>query len=170
MYHNERQYEGLTNVWLTPRWLTDLLGPFDCDPCAADPRPWDIGETTNITEALDGLTTPWNSRHFVFINPPYGPHVGKWADALAAHPGGGIMLIFARTETIAVQRALSRCDAVFFLNRRVTFLQGEPPHTPGKTSGGAPSMVLAFGQEAVARIHRLSIKHLGLKFTRDDPL
>jgi hypothetical protein len=167
MYHNERGYEGLTNVWLTPRWLTEKLGPFECDPCAADPRPWDIGTDQNITEAQDGLVTPWQG--FAYVNPPYGPHVGKWADLLANHEPGGILLIFARMETQAVQRALLRCDAVYFLSRRLTFLEGTPPHNPAKGSGGAPSMLIAFGELAVGRISRFKRGDgSGVKFVRDD--
>jgi hypothetical protein len=26
--------QGLTQVWLTPKWILDPLGPFDLDPCA----------------------------------------------------------------------------------------------------------------------------------------
>ncbi len=51
---HEKPFEGATNVWLTPRDIIDGLGPFDLDPCAADPRPFDIA-ATNYTEAQDGL-------------------------------------------------------------------------------------------------------------------
>ena len=32
---------GDNQVWLTPKFILDALGPFDLDPCAApEPRPW----------------------------------------------------------------------------------------------------------------------------------
>jgi hypothetical protein len=151
MYHNEAQYEGKTNVWLTPKDLLDALGAFDLDPCAADPRPFDIGTKLNFTQADDGLAQEWPQDHFAFCNPPYGPHTGAWLDRMAQH-NYGIALTFARTETRAMQRALRRCSAVFFPDKRVTFLTGKPPHLPGRTSGGAPSMLLAFGHMAALRL------------------
>lgn len=44
-----------TNVWLTPRYVLDLLGQFDVDPCAATVRPWDCARI-NYTEADNGLS------------------------------------------------------------------------------------------------------------------
>jgi len=52
--------QGDTNVWLTPQWLIEALGPFDLDPCAApSPRPW--GTARFYYELpYDGLALPWN--------------------------------------------------------------------------------------------------------------
>ena len=77
MYHNETQYEGATNVWLTPKWVIDKLGPFDLDPCAADPRPFDIGQRVNLVERDNGLRQHWPPEMFVWMNPPYGPLDGE---------------------------------------------------------------------------------------------
>ena len=168
MYHNELQYEGLTNVWLTPRWLIDAIGPFELDPCAADPRPFDIAPR-NITQAQNGLDTAWEDgeghKPFVFCNPPYGPNTGLWLARMAEHDHG-IALVFARTETKAMQRALRDCDAVFFFNKRITFLRGEPPHEQGPTSGGAPSCLLAYGPEAYGRLVRSPLARHGQTFIR----
>jgi hypothetical protein len=41
---------GATQMHLTPRSIIDALGPFDLDPCAANPRPWDCA-AENITDA-----------------------------------------------------------------------------------------------------------------------
>lgn len=113
---HEKPYEGSTNVWLTPKGLIDALGPFDCDPCAAEPRPFDIA-TVNYTEADNGLSKQWNG--FVWCNPPYGPWVGAWLERMREH-GNGIALVFARTDTKAMQTALHAADAVFFLAGRLT--------------------------------------------------
>jgi hypothetical protein len=172
MYHNQQPREGATNVWLTPSWLIDVIGPFDLDPCAADPRPFDIAPL-NFTQADDGLTLPWDHddghRPFVFCNPPYGPHTGKWLDRMAAHDHG-IALVFARTETRAIQQALRHAKAVFFFNKRITFLQGEPPFDPGYVNSGAPSCLLGFGPTAFSRLTRRRLTKYGLTFVQLPPL
>lgn len=66
---NTAKTEKTTNVWLTPRYVLDLLGQFDTDPCAATVRPWDCA-SVNYTEADNGLLLPWVGR--VWLNPPYG--------------------------------------------------------------------------------------------------
>jgi len=35
---SHQQTIGKSQDHLTPRWIIDALGPFDLDPCAADPR------------------------------------------------------------------------------------------------------------------------------------
>ena len=59
---------GKTQVHITPRWIIEVLGPFDLDPAAADPRPWDCA-AVNYTERDDGLQQPWFGR--LFFNPPF---------------------------------------------------------------------------------------------------
>ena len=45
---------GDTQTWLTPPHVTDALGAFDLDPCAApEPRPWDTARV-HITLPKDG--------------------------------------------------------------------------------------------------------------------
>jgi hypothetical protein len=53
-----------TQVHITPRWIIEILGPFDLDPAAADPRPWDCA-AVNYTERDDGLRQPWFGRPFL---------------------------------------------------------------------------------------------------------
>lgn len=70
---NTLKTETTTNVWLTPRYVLDLLGQFDTDPCAATVRPWDCARV-NYTVEHNGLLLPWEGR--VWLNPPYGNEVG----------------------------------------------------------------------------------------------
>jgi hypothetical protein len=82
--------------WLTPKYITDTLGPFDLDPCSpGDRRPWDTA-TYHLDESDNGLAAPWFGK--VWCNPPYGRETFKWLSKLADH-GNGIALVFARTET-----------------------------------------------------------------------
>lgn len=94
--------------WCTPKWLCDLLGPFDLDPCSnagshvrasrmiqlgpVDLTPPAPGtgidaivefERRTRTEQGDGLTSEWG-RASVFCNPPYSD-VGPWARKLTDH-------------------------------------------------------------------------------------
>jgi hypothetical protein len=147
---HESPNEGATNVWLTPRHVILALGPFDLDPCAATVRPFDCA-ARNLTIEDDGLTAFWAPFEFVWCNPPYGPHAGKWLNRMIVH-GNGVALVFARTETRATQPALKACDAVRFLEGRLTFLR--PDGSPGVGNSGAPSMLLAFGETAVQRLRQ----------------
>ena len=84
---------GKTQVHITPRWIIEVLGPFDLDPAAADPRPWDCA-AVNYTERDDGLRQPWFGRPF--LNPPFDRYVvPHWIRKLARHGCG--------TVSIAVQ-------------------------------------------------------------------
>jgi hypothetical protein len=75
-----------TDVWLTPPYILDALGPFDLDPCSPVGRPWDTA-AKHYTIEDDGLAQEWAGR--VWLNPPYGPKMGLWLDRLAKHSGGG---------------------------------------------------------------------------------
>lgn len=138
--------EGATNVWLTPKWVIDAVGPFDLDPCAATDRPFSCARV-NYTVEDDGLTKPWGGT--VWLNPPYGPHVAKWMRRLIDH-GNGIALIFARTETRYNQPALAAADGVLFIEGRLFFLY--PDGTAAKANAGAPSMLLAYGAKCARRL------------------
>lgn len=149
---HEPHYEGDTNVWLTPKWLIDVLGPFDLDPCAATIRQFDCAKR-NIIEAEDGLRADWFG--FVWMNPPYGPHLGKWFAKMIDHRNG-ISLTFARCETEACQAALGEADAVLFPAGRFRFSKEDGEQ--GEFTSGAPSMLLAFGMPAVARLLQSGIE------------
>lgn len=151
MSSHERPNEGATNVWLTPRWVIDALGPFDLDPCAATVRPFDCARE-NYTVEQDGFSLPWHGT--VWMNPPYGPHVGRWLGRLTDH-GDGIALVFARTETKAMQPALAVADAILFIEGRLVFLY--PTGEAASMNAGAPSMLLAFGDKCAERLRNCDI-------------
>ena len=143
---NEATVSG-TDVWLTPPYILDAVGPFDLDPCASLDRPWDTA-LQHFTVEHDGLAQEWHGR--VWCNPPYGPPMGKWLQRLAAHPGGGMALIFARTETKAFfEHVWSKADAILFLKGRIRFYK--PDGTLGGTAG-SPSVLIAYGEPEVKRL------------------
>lgn len=148
---HERPHEGQTNNWGTPLWIVKALGQFDLDPCGRVGHPtaaevWDENEH-------DGLHEQWSGR--VWMNPPYGPHVGKWLAKLAEY-GDGIALIFARTETKAFwEHIWTKADGLLFLVGRIAFLREDGSSTG---SAGAPSVLVAYGAKNVE-----ALKNSGLQ-------
>lgn len=139
-----------TDVWLTPRWVIDALGPFDLDPCASSPRPWDCA-ARNLTEVDDGLAAEWSG--LVWLNPPYG-QVEVWMQRIAEH-GHGIALVFARTDTVWWHRWVFGCaDAVLFVRGRLAFC--DPGGVAAKHNAGGPSALVAYGPEATRRVRALA--------------
>lgn len=153
-FTHERGYEGATNIWLTPKPIIDDLGPFDLDPCAApEPRPWPTA-ARHIVEAEDGLSQPWAG--FVFLNPPYGPHMPGWLERMAAHADGGIAFTFARTETRAFFKSVWEASSgLLFVKGRVRFCR---PDGKPALAAAAPSVLIAYGDEAMRRLSRSRIE------------
>ena len=153
-FEHELPHQGKTNVWLTPKDIIQRLGPFDLDPCAAPhPRPWNTA-TTHIVEAEDGLSRVWSG--LVWCNPPYGSQTSVWLEKLSNHSGGGIALVFARTETKWFQSVAHKASLFFFPEGRIRFCR--PDGSLGDGSAGAPSVFLAFGEEAATRLKQIGIR------------
>ena len=141
---------GKSQVHITPRWIIDALGPFDLDPCAADPRPWDCAHV-NLTESMDGLRHDWDRfPGLAWLNPPFDRYsVAAWVDRLSLRNGGGIALLHARTETDWFQPCWRRASAILFMDRRISFCRPDGSTQPANS--GAPPVLIAFGP--VARFH-----------------
>jgi len=136
---------GKSQVHITPRWIIDALGPFDLDPCAADPRPWDCAVTNY---SCGGLMRPWHG--FVWLNPPFDRYqVSQWINRLAAH-GSGIALLHARTETAWFVPCWQRASGIFFLAKRIAFCRPDGSTQPANS--GAPPVLVAFGPVALQTI------------------
>jgi hypothetical protein len=136
---------GKSQVHLTPRWVIGDLGPFDLDPCAAHPRPWDCARV-NYTE--HGLSRAWNG--MVWLNPPFNRYeVGEWIQCLADH-GNGIALVHARTEAAWFRPIWRHADLIFFRSSRIKFCR--PDGTEQPANSGAPPVFAAFGAEAARRL------------------
>jgi hypothetical protein len=139
---------GKSQVHLTPKWLIDRLGPFDTDPCAANPRPWDCASLNYSEDARNGLDEPWFG--MVWLNPPFDRYqVGFWIRKLAVH-GNGICLVHARTEAEWFRPIWLEADAILFLSKRLKFCR--PDGTEQPANSGAPPVLAAFGEQAVRRL------------------
>jgi hypothetical protein len=144
---------GKSQDHITPKWIIDRLGPFDLDPCAADPRPWNCA-AHNITEAQDGLSRrPWGG--YVWLNPPFNQYlVGRWIARLAEH-GNGIALLHARCEARWFAPCWQHASGILFMSTRLKFCRpdgSEQPH-----NSGAPPVLVAFGKHALVRLEASGI-------------
>ena len=151
---------GDTQTWLTPLHVLNALGgpdSFDLDPCCASPMPWRTAKKM-IHDTEDGLSAKWEGR--VWCNPPYGRKlIDAWVDRMCFH-NNGLMLVFSRTDVDWAQQAFDCAAAVLFVKGRITFCtpDGNPcidPKTGRESPAGAPSMVLAFGEQNIPSLFGL---------------
>lgn len=139
--------------WLTPPEIIKALGAFDLDPCAPIIRPWSMA-TAHFTVKDDGLSRKWGGR--VWLNPPYGTETGRWLSKMVEN-GDGIVLMFARTETKMFFRYVwDKADVILFMKGRIKFFNVDG--TESKYSGGAPSCLVAYGQDNVKALIDSKIK------------
>jgi len=141
---------GLSQNHISPKLIIDATGPFDLDPCAADPRPWDCARINWTTHGLD---RDWFG--LVYLNPPFNRYeVGEWIARLAEH-GNGITLLHARTEAAWFEPIWQRAAAILFLADRIHFHR--PDGSRQSANSGAPPILAAFGDEAVLRLRHCRI-------------
>lgn len=137
--------ENGKDEWLTPPNILERLGAFDLDPCAPISRPWNTARQ-HYTVSDNGLSKQWHGR--VWCDPPYGSETCRWVKKCADH-GNAIVLIFARTETKTFFTGIwGRANGMLFIKGRLYFY-----HSNGQQaqySGGAPSVLIAFGVENAA--------------------
>jgi hypothetical protein len=102
----------------------------------------------HYTKEDDGLTKDWEGR--IWCNPPYGRQMSSWLKRLSEHGGGGLALIFARTETqVFFDYVWNKADALLFLKGRVKF------HRPDGTlasTAGSPSVLVAYGEQEAIKL------------------
>ena len=157
-FHNANQQgpsKTLSDVWLTPKWIIDAIGPFDLDPCGWKPSGVPIVETASkyFTEEENGLDKEWHG--MVFVNFPYSKSYDWLRKCKEEYEKGCceiIVLCFARTETRAWQHNVVSATGINFINKRIKFLNHEGIE---KGNGNAPSCLIAFGDNAFERIKKV---------------
>jgi hypothetical protein len=141
-FSHEKSSDG-KDEWLTPKYITDALGPFDLDPCSPIIPPWKTAEKT-YNQITDGLSSEWGDSNVrVWMNPPYGTQTKLWMEKLSKHKNG-IALIFSRTETSTFfENIWPFADSIFFFQGRLCF-----HHVDGTKAGtaGAPSCLICYGR------------------------
>jgi DNA N-6-adenine-methyltransferase (Dam) len=152
---SHQQCVGKSQDHLTPKSFIERLGPFDLDPCAADPRPWDCAKV-NYTKAMDGLSRPWPRDLRVWLNPPFDRYeVAAWIEKLAEH-NYGVALLHARCETDWFGLVWQHASAILFLSRRISFCR--PDGSEQLHNSGAPPVLAAFGAFDAAHLRRSGIE------------
>lgn len=147
---SHQQTVGKSQTWITPQWITEALGPFDLDPCAALPRPWSCA-SQNFTHR--GLQLPWHGR--VWLNPPFDRYeVAKWVRKLSEH-NNGTALLHARTEAEWFEPVWQKARAILFLADRLYFHY--PDGTRAEANSGAPACLIAFGYSDAERLRQSNI-------------
>lgn len=147
----------VTDTWITPQWIIDLIGVSTLDPCAwlVDGKPIVKTAHNTFTETEDGLSKAWAGD--VFVNFPYS-QAREWMQRAAQH-ANGIVLCFARTETKAWQENVKSATGMCFINKRVQFLTGEGIV---RSNGNAPSVLIAWGEVNYQRIKQVPGIHVRL--------
>ena len=122
-------FSSQTDQWATPQavfdWLDGHLGPYDLDAAA---------DSTNhkcanyIGSDVDALTVPWSGSH-VWLNPPYGRGLGRWATKAIEEIDAGncdstTILVPARTDTNWFIDLADRAHRIIFVKRRLRFGDG----------------------------------------------
>jgi DNA N-6-adenine-methyltransferase (Dam) len=147
---SHQQCVGKSQDWITPRWILDATGPFDLDPCAADPRPWNCAR---VNWSTHGLERDWFGT--IYLNPPYNRYeVSAWASKLARH-NNGVALLHARTEAKWFEPVWQHAAVILFLADRIHFHRPNGSREPANS--GAPPVLAAFGDEAAQRLYRCGI-------------
>jgi len=126
----------------TPKYITDVLGKIDLDPCA--------GENTNIGtvnlwngRGEDGLRSEWFG--FVFCNPPFSQKE-IWIEKMVEH-NNGILLLPERGSAPWFGPLAKAAGCYFVMGKKINF-EG------GSSSNNVGSVMFTFGHEAKERIRK----------------
>lgn len=160
---HEKPNKGKTDIWYTPKWITDSLGDFDLDPCTNYSAPYYHAKTNYFYDLGEcGITKSWDKNENVFMNPPYSKNE-EFCKKLSEH-GKGIALVYTRTETQWF-KYLWMADSFFFFEGRLYFYDEKGNRSKG--NAGAPSVLCAFGKENTERLFSFSLKHKGKFLTNN---
>ena len=122
-------FSSQTDQWATPQavfdWLDGHLGPYDLDAAADDTNK----KCSNyISSDVDALTVDWVGTN-VWLNPPYGRGLGRWATKAIEEIDAGncdsiTILVPARTDTNWFIDLAKRAHRIIFVKRRLRFGDG----------------------------------------------
>lgn len=129
------------NTWATPRWLFEQLsrehGPFDLDAAA---ERWSaccprylvppLDPDADRAAGIDALALDdWPGRR-IWLNPPYGPYLGRFLERAAREAAKGkvvVALVPSRTDTTWWHDVVLRhAHQVRFIRGRLSFVP--PPY------------------------------------------
>lgn len=117
-----------TDDWCTPRWLAELLGCFELDPCgnAKSHVKANIECRLDHTDATDpqharrdGLAYDWGWSS-VFVNPPYSRPM-PWCERLRVHEGPWVALLKLDPTTRWWSALMAASPTVAPFRKRIKF-------------------------------------------------
>ena len=114
----------------------------------------------------DGLLADWNG-HRVWCNPPYGrdglPFIKRMAKHAKAETGGGMLLVFARTDTAAWQDWIFpfACGALFLRGR----MRFHRPDGSLDSTATAPSALVAYSSADMDALRTSGLQGAVLEFS-----
>lgn len=155
-------------TWLTPPHIIEALGPFDLDPCCPPQMPWRTAKRM-VCRPDDGLAVDWRGSR-VWCNPPYGRDAVPFLRKMAANrgAGGGIALIFARTDTSAWQELIfPLANGVMFLRGRIKFFHADG--SPGEAAT-APSALVAYSEHDFDRLRKCGLEGSLVRLRTNGPI
>ncbi len=127
---------AVRDSWCTPKWLADLVGKVEIDPCT--------NERSHITcelafdELDDGLSLPWDEippETVVYCNPPYSRgQVLRWVEKW--RHTRFLFLLRWDPSTTWFSELMPYVTHVWFPNRRINF---EPPPGVKASSNAYPN-------------------------------
>lgn len=139
--NKELMFSSKRGDWETPEWFFESLDKefhFTLDPCASREN---AKCEKYYTKEEDGLAQDWEGET-VFCNPPYGRELKKWIKKCyeeAQKPKTKIvMLIPARTDTVAFHKYILHKASIRFIKGRLKF-------SGHKNAAPFPSMVVVYG-------------------------
>lgn len=138
---NDAMFSSKRHDWETPQAFFDELDRefhFTLDPCCT---PETAKCSKYYTPAENGLLQDWNGET-VFCNPPYGRELPKWIEKCAKESKHAkvVMLIPARTDTIAFHKYIYNKAEIRFIKGRLKFRVGGKEGDPAPF----PSMVVIY--------------------------
>lgn len=128
--------------WETPEWLFKQLDEeFDFGLDAAA-NSLNAKCDLYIGEQRNALTADWSGLGTVWLNPPYGRHIGQWIEKAYRESQKGItvvVLVPARTDTAWWHDWAMRAQEIRFIRGRLKFVGAA-------SSAPFPSAILIFKQ------------------------
>jgi hypothetical protein len=147
MINRAAMFSSKDETFNTPAVVIDtlqLLGGIGLDPCDNAGSITRAQISYRLDRGEDGLSLSWQGRGLVFVNPPYGREIIKFASKVAREAEQGaeiVSLVPARTDTKWFAALFSSASAICFWRGRLRF---------GNATRGAPfpSAVFYHGKRA----------------------
>jgi hypothetical protein len=138
-----------TDEWNTPKWLAELLGPFDLDPASNSTS--HIMALRTATAETDGLSMDWSGQS-VFCNGPYSNPL-PWCVRLARHDAPWCALWKLDPTTRWWAELMRAAPTVAPFRKRLKFEGG--PGAPAMTANFPSVLIWSAWQPPAALVDHL---------------